>query len=88
MVSVLAIGHKFRGFRPGRGRWIFKGDKNTRHSFFREEVKPSSPRRKILRYVKKNSVRYDRDTTSAKFNIPSQLPASVLNVCCNQSTGG
>jgi hypothetical protein len=28
MVSVLATGPKVRGFKPGRGRWIFKGDKN------------------------------------------------------------
>jgi hypothetical protein len=25
---VLATGPKVRGFNPGRGRWIFKGDKN------------------------------------------------------------
>jgi hypothetical protein len=28
VVSVLATGPKVRGFKPGRGRWIFKGDKN------------------------------------------------------------
>jgi hypothetical protein len=28
VVSVLATGPKVRGFDPGRGRWIFKGDKN------------------------------------------------------------
>jgi hypothetical protein len=28
VVSVLATGPKVRGFNPGRGRWIFKGDKN------------------------------------------------------------
>jgi hypothetical protein len=27
VVSVLATGPKVRGFNPGRGRWIFKGDK-------------------------------------------------------------
>jgi hypothetical protein len=26
--SVLATGPKVSGFKPGRGRWIFKGDKN------------------------------------------------------------
>jgi hypothetical protein len=25
--SVPATGPKIRGFKPGRGRWIFKGDK-------------------------------------------------------------
>jgi uncharacterized protein HemY len=28
VVSVLATGPKVRGFNPGRGRWIFKDDKN------------------------------------------------------------
>jgi hypothetical protein len=28
VVSVLATGPKVRGFNPGRGQWIFKGDKN------------------------------------------------------------
>jgi hypothetical protein len=28
VVSVLATGPKVRGFNPGRGRWIAKGDKN------------------------------------------------------------
>jgi hypothetical protein len=26
--SYHAIGHKVRGFKPGREQWIFKGDKN------------------------------------------------------------
>jgi hypothetical protein len=29
-VIMLAIGPKFRGFKPGRGLRIFKGDKNRR----------------------------------------------------------
>jgi hypothetical protein len=28
MISVLAIGLKVRGFKPGRGRWVFKDDTN------------------------------------------------------------
>jgi hypothetical protein len=28
VVSVFAIGTKVRGLKPGRGRWIFNGDKN------------------------------------------------------------
>jgi hypothetical protein len=28
LVVVLATGPKVRGFKPGRGRWIFKDDKN------------------------------------------------------------
>jgi hypothetical protein len=28
VVIVLAIGPKVHGFKPGRGQWIFEGDKN------------------------------------------------------------
>jgi hypothetical protein len=28
VVIVLGIGHKVLGFKPGRGLWIFKSDKN------------------------------------------------------------
>jgi hypothetical protein len=28
VATVLAIGPMVRGFKPGRGRWILKGDKN------------------------------------------------------------
>jgi hypothetical protein len=28
VISIFAIVSKVRGFKPGRGRWIFKGDKN------------------------------------------------------------
>jgi hypothetical protein len=28
VVTVLAIGPKFCGFKPSRGRWPFKGDEN------------------------------------------------------------
>jgi hypothetical protein len=33
VVSVLATGPKVRGFDPGWGRCIFKGDKNPKHNF-------------------------------------------------------
>jgi hypothetical protein len=42
VVIVLAMGLKVRGFKPGRGRLIFKGDKNPQHDFFGGEVKPSA----------------------------------------------
>jgi hypothetical protein len=45
MVSVLAIGPKVRGFKPGRGGW---------------GVKPEVPCRKILRYVKEPCVASQR----------------------------
>jgi hypothetical protein len=52
VVSVLAIGPKVRGFWPGPGIWIFKGDKNPQPSFG-GEVKPSAQCRKVLRHLKK-----------------------------------
>jgi hypothetical protein len=52
VVSLLAIGPKVRGFRPGRGWWIFKGDKIRSTTFFRAEVKLFLPCM-ILRHVKK-----------------------------------
>jgi hypothetical protein len=32
VVIVFAIGPKVHGFKPGQGRWIFKGDKNLQHA--------------------------------------------------------
>jgi hypothetical protein len=48
VVSLLAIGLKFQEFKPGRGRWIFKGNKIRGTTFFGGEVKPLIPCRKIL----------------------------------------
>jgi hypothetical protein len=39
VVIVLVIGSKFLGFKPGLGRWIFKGDKSSVHDFFRRGSK-------------------------------------------------
>jgi hypothetical protein len=33
VVSVLATGPKGHGYKPGRGKWIFKGDKHPHHAF-------------------------------------------------------
>jgi hypothetical protein len=33
MVSVLAFGPNVLEFKPGRGQYIFKGDKNPQHDF-------------------------------------------------------
>jgi hypothetical protein len=43
LVIMLAIGSKVRGFQPGRGRWIFKGDKNPYHDFLRRGSKFLGP---------------------------------------------
>jgi hypothetical protein len=34
VIIVLAIGPKVCGFKHGRGKWIFKGNKNPLHDFF------------------------------------------------------
>jgi hypothetical protein len=51
-IIVLAIEPKARGLKPGRGQWIFKGDKNPQHAFFRRGKRSLAPCRKILRHVK------------------------------------
>jgi hypothetical protein len=43
LVSVLVIGPRVRGFKPGRGRWILKGNKNPQHGSVGREVKPLVP---------------------------------------------
>ena len=41
--SVLAFGTQIRGFKPGRSRRIFKGEKILSMPSFGGEVKPSVP---------------------------------------------
>jgi hypothetical protein len=43
MVSVLAIGSKVCGFKPGQGQWIFNGDKNPQHAFLERGSKSFAP---------------------------------------------
>jgi hypothetical protein len=52
MVSVLAIGSKVRGFKPGRVRWILREIKIRSTTFFGWEVKHSVTYRKILQHAK------------------------------------
>jgi len=44
---VLAFGTQVRGFKPGRSRRIFKGEKILSTPSFGEEVKPSVPCRRF-----------------------------------------
>jgi hypothetical protein len=69
LVIVIAIGPKVRGFNPGRGRWIFKGDNNPQHTFLRREVKQSSPCK--IYGMLKNSAECERGGSSAKFTVIS-----------------
>jgi hypothetical protein len=41
--SVLAIGPKVRGFKPGRGRWIFEDDRSPQHALFKRRTKAVGP---------------------------------------------
>jgi hypothetical protein len=43
VVIVFAIGPKVRGFKPGQGRWIFKGHEIRSTTSFGREVKPAVP---------------------------------------------
>jgi hypothetical protein len=43
MVIVLATGPKVRELKPGRRKWIFKGDKNRQHDFLRRGSKAVGP---------------------------------------------
>jgi hypothetical protein len=54
MVSVLAVGPKFRGFKPGRERWVFKDDKNPQHAFLRRGSKAVGPMSKGFTVYEKN----------------------------------
>jgi hypothetical protein len=43
MAIVLAVGPKVRGFKPGRGLWIFKGDNNPQYVVLERGNKPVDP---------------------------------------------
>jgi hypothetical protein len=43
VVGVLAVGPKIHVFRPDRGRWIFKGDKNPYHDILWRGSKAVGP---------------------------------------------
>jgi hypothetical protein len=52
MVSVLAIGPKVRGFKPGRGDGFLRAIKILSTPSFQGDVKPEVTCRKILQRVK------------------------------------
>ena len=43
VIIILATGSEVRGFKPGRGRWIFQSVKILSMSYFAREVKLSVP---------------------------------------------
>jgi hypothetical protein len=60
VVGVLAIGRKVHRFKPGRGRWIFKGDKHPQRTFLRRAVNPSDHDGRFYDMLK-NPKNYERD---------------------------
>jgi hypothetical protein len=52
VVIVLVTGPNVCGFKPGKRRWIFKGDKSPNTTYFGGKVKPPVHCSKILRHVK------------------------------------
>jgi hypothetical protein len=81
MVSVLAIGPKVRGFRPGRGDRFLRAINVHSIPSFRGEVKAEAPC-KILRYVK-ITCKYEHKYFRAKFLFlfpisPANYHMSVL----------
>jgi hypothetical protein len=52
---MLAIGPKVRGFKPGRGRLIFKSGKNPYHFFLQKGNNSVGPMSKVFYYILKNS---------------------------------
>jgi hypothetical protein len=51
---VLAVEHKVRGFKLGRGRHIFKGDRNPQHDFLRRGSKAGGSKSKGFLWHVKN----------------------------------
>ena len=43
VVIILATGPEVRGFKPGRGRWIFSERKNPEYDFLRKGRKAVGP---------------------------------------------
>ena len=43
VVIILATGPEVRGFKPGRGRWIFSERKNPEYDFLRKGSKTVGP---------------------------------------------
>jgi hypothetical protein len=68
VVSMLAIGSKVCGFKPGHYDRCARAIKIRDTTFIGGEVKPSVSCRKILRHVKKR-YEYERDILLAKFIV-------------------
>ena len=68
--SVLAFSTQVRGFKPGRSRWIFKGEKILSTPSFGGEVKPSVPCRRFAAC--------ERSLNGVEVVISAKLPDNIL----------
>ena len=59
--SVLAFGTQVRGFKPGRSRWIFQGEKILSTRSFGREVKPFVPCRRFTACKRSLNVTWKSD---------------------------
>jgi hypothetical protein len=73
---MLATGFKVHGFKPSRGDRFLRMIKIRSTPSFREEVKPETPNRKILRHVKKSLASINRNTSKAKFLFLFAIPSA------------
>jgi hypothetical protein len=69
MVSVLTIGPKVRGLKPGRGDGILRAIKILSTHSFGGEVKPYTPCRKILLHVKNHLGSVNKNTSQGQINV-------------------
>jgi len=68
--SVLAFSTQVCGFKPGRSRWIFKGEKILSTPSFGGEVKPSVPCRRLAAFK--------RSLNGVEVVISAKLPDNIL----------
>ena len=76
--SVPAFGTQVRGFKPGRSRRIFKGEKLLSTPSFGGEVKPSVPCRRFAACKRSLELRGSRilDETCRNISRPRRVPPS------------
>jgi len=78
--SMLAFGTQVRGFKPGRSRQIFKGEKILSTSSFGGEVKPSVPCRRFAACKRSLELYGSRILDEIYRNIsrPRRVPPSAV----------
>ena len=77
--SVLAFGTQVHGFKPGRSRQIFKGEKILSKPPFGGEVKPSVPCRRFAACKRSLELRGSRilDEICRNISRPRRVPTSA-----------